>query len=724
MRKWKLFPSTILCLLWLSVAGLSNTLLLDNQHSVYPLEDFLSIVIPVNPELGIEDIRSDTSQIQFTPFKKGSITAPTSDPIWVRFTLSNNLHNNYPYSEWVLQLSLTFTDIEIYTVDNEQNIIIDKSGYFTPLSERSYLPAVKGNYTKLKLATNKSYTIYAKLICERLAIAPELDLKLTQYQQFQKTLSQKQRWNALYMGFILMMLFYNLLIFIFAKDKTFLFYSLYLGGIGLFTAYNSGDLFDIITPTFFPELPYLIYYFKLPVYICMASYLFFLTYFLDLKNTNPLWDKNLNRLGYFAFPCLLLDGAIMTATNFSYNISDSILISYAVIFVFASFSILPTLSKSKDFKRHFIIYGVLAMGIGTLLTVWARLQSIDFSTFYFRIGSIIEIVAFSLGLAYRHIENEKEKQKVYYELERNKLVQEQEQQEIQRIKETNQLRSRFYTNITHEFRTPLTVIQGITDSIKGNKKAKELILRNSKNLLSLINQLLDLSKIESGKLTLKEEPTEVVQHINYLIDSFSSLTSQKNIRLYLNTAVPALSISIDREKLDHIVQNLISNALKFTPIYGTIIVTLTINNTSQEEQLQLAIKDNGVGIKEADLPHIFERFYQAKESETQSVTGTGIGLSLTKEFVELMKGQIKVNSQLGLGSEFSIILPLNRIKTQIATPSQALDTTDPSYIIGNHSVDYEPNKKPIVLVIEDNLDVFIYIQHCLEKEYNLSLIHI
>ena len=121
------------------------------------------------------------------------------------------------------------------------------------------------------------------------------------------------------------------------------------------------------------------------------------------------------------------------------------------------------------------------------------------------------------------------------------------------------------------------------------------------------------------------------------------------------------------------------------------------------------------------MPHIFERFYQAKESETQSVTGTGIGLSLTKEFVELMKGQIKVNSQLGLGSEFSIILPLNRIKTQIATPSQALDTTDPSYIIGNHSVDYEPNKKPIVLVIEDNLDVFIYIQHCLEKEYNLHL---
>lgn len=705
-------------LFWHTSISFATVLLLEDPPTKLSLSDYIFITTPAISYHSIEELFTNNASATFVPLSENTINSPTSEPVWIKFEVKNLTESDIADTEYVLHLSLTFTNIEVYTVDNDENVIVHKSGFFTPITERSYVPALKGNYIKLSLQPNKSYTIYAKLICERTAIAPEFELTITNFKQFQKTLINKQRWNALYIGFILMMLLYNLLIFLFAKDRAFLFYAIYLAGIVLYTAYNSSDLADLITPYLFPNSPYLIYYFKLLIYPCIASYLFFLRSFLNLKNALPVCDTLLKWTAILALPSLVLDGTIMTATNFSYNISDGVLITYVVVFVFASFSIIPSLLKSTDHKRHFIIYGVLAMGIGTLLTTWERLQSIDFSTFYFRIGSIIEIILFSLGLAFRHLQQEKKQQKVYYELEKSKLIQQQEQIELQRIKEIDQLKTKLYTNITHEFRTPLTVIMGMADTIKGNKKIKELIIRNSTNLLSLINQLLDLAQAEKGQLKLTPKSIELIQYLRYLIESFSTLAATKNIRLHFNTSFQTLPLSIDEEKLKHILQNLISNAIKFTPQYGVINISVNTILKDGEEILQITVQDSGSGIAEKDLPHVFERFYQKNTSTT---SGTGIGLSIAKEFVELMNGTIKVSSQLYKGSKFTILLPLKRLDSEPAVVPITLQKTEPPYLIGAQKVEYIPNKKPIILVIEDNMDVFIYIQYCLEKEYNLHL---
>ena len=702
--------------------------------------NFIDLAIDETDTLSFDKLKTNKSPLKFKPLKDWTTDIQPQQTYWSRFRIKNDLSNEQSTKNWVLKYSLTFTDLDVYLIDDEGNIQTYKSGFFTPIPQRTFVPNVKANIVKFSMLPNRSYTVYTRMGCDRTAIPPEFTLSIISAEKYLTDLSNHKEKNALYFGFVLMMLIYNLFLFVFAKDKAFIFYTVYLLGLLVFVIYNSGSLADWLTSRLFPHKPELIHFFKLFFYLGMIGYWTFVRTFMNLSKILPRWNTIFKWLSIIAIPAMLLDAYLMASTNFSYNISDRISLSFGVVFCISIFGSIIPLIKTKDRKAYFIVFGIITMGSGILLTIFSRLQSIDFSTFPLRVGSIFEIMAFSLGLAYRRLLEERERQQAYFQLVKAKLIQEQEQKEADRLKELDNLKSRLYTNITHEFRTPLTVIMGINDRITENEKAKDLIHRNSENLLRLINQMLDLAKAEEGKLELEVIQKDIINYIQYLTESFLSAAETKNIRLNFYTEKQQLIIKYDEAKIQHIIQNLLSNAIKFTPDYGTIIIhtkTIILHNQSF---LQIKVKDSGIGIATEEIPHIFDRFYQSDNTTTRKVGGTGIGLALTQELVHLMKGKIIVNSELTKGSEFIIQLPyeeeafsevenLSSINNEAIVASKSptssmIPTTEEGtkeIDTSTDSTNIEFDNKPLLLIIEDNEDVLTYIQLCLVDYYQIQV---
>lgn len=286
------------------------------------------------------------------------------------------------------------------------------------------------------------------------------------------------------------------------------------------------------------------------------------------------------------------------------------------------------------------------------------------------------------------------------------------------LKELDKLKSRFFTNISHEFRTPLTVISGLTDKIK-DVRAKRLVKNNSDHLLLLINQILDLRKLESGNLAINYIQANIVEYLNYLCESFQSLATDKEIGLEFESDTKELMVDYDAEKILRIVSNLITNAVKFTGRHGRVVLSLR----KYENIYQIQVTDTGIGISEDKISYLFDRFYQIDESITRDGEGTGIGLTLVKELVELMKGSIEVKSKIGEGTTFTVTLPV----TNKAKQEDYLQFEAPTNLVEDNEVTLnqttEPEKKeelPNLLLVEDNKDVMEYLSICLKDSYNLS----
>jgi len=294
----------------------------------------------------------------------------------------------------------------------------------------------------------------------------------------------------------------------------------------------------------------------------------------------------------------------------------------------------------------------------------------------------------------------------------------------EKLKELDDFKSHFFTNISHEFRTPLTVIDGMAKQVRKQPerwldKGTHLIERNAGSLLHLINQILDLRKLESKKLQLTLVQDDIVKFSRFQVGAFESLAESRDIALEFQSEYPELSMDFDPEKLGQIQRNLLSNALKFTPAGGQVKLEL-LNAGSQH--LRLRVSDTGIGIPAEKVSRIFDRFYQVNASDTREGEGTGIGLSLTMELVHLMKGSIEVNSEEGKGSVFEVTLPIQQQAIQQNVPVPA--TLPPGLELPLAAVsEVEVNGKqdrPRLLIIEDNPDIVQYLTACLEGQYELS----
>lgn len=320
---------------------------------------------------------------------------------------------------------------------------------------------------------------------------------------------------------------------------------------------------------------------------------------------------------------------------------------------------------------------------------------------------------------------------------------EQERKEAQQMHELDMMKIRFFTNVSHEFRTPLSLILAPLEKLlKGGadpeqKRQFQLIYRNARRLLNLVNQLLDFRRMEVQEFTLHRTRGNIVRFVQDLVQSFSDISEKRNISLGFQTSLPECWTWFDRDKLEKIVFNLLSNAFKFTPEGGAVRVETGI----EDGQVVIRVADTGIGIPLAQQERIFERFFQHDLPAHLINQGSGIGLALTKEFVKLHQGSISVESEPEKGSVFTVRLP---IVEETASPKAALhedgeavkapagpmdqgasgaaaDAPAPPRIVTDDD-DPRPAKgrKPVLLLVEDNEDFRFYLKDNLSAHYQIA----
>jgi len=316
-------------------------------------------------------------------------------------------------------------------------------------------------------------------------------------------------------------------------------------------------------------------------------------------------------------------------------------------------------------------------------------------------------------------------------------------EEANRLKELDTFKSQVYTNLTHEFRTPLTVILGMTRQLKAGRgqsddldkdkgvmaKSLKMIEHNGENLLHLINQLLDLSKLESKSFQLHLKQSDVVSYLRYVTESFQSFANGNNLSLRFFTTMESQLMDFDPEQIKQVLTNLISNAIKFTPSGGDIMVKLQ----KTDDQLEIQVNDTGIGIATSDLPFVFDRFYQTDSSTTRVGQGTGIGLAHTQELVKLMDGKISMSSEPGKGTNVRVLLPIRNdadlmnlqesgmvVPEDISMPGLTTYARLNEIAIADET-ESSDTSQPQILIIEDNPDVVLYLRSCLEDQYQLSV---
>jgi signal transduction histidine kinase/ligand-binding sensor domain-containing protein/DNA-binding response OmpR family regulator len=312
---------------------------------------------------------------------------------------------------------------------------------------------------------------------------------------------------------------------------------------------------------------------------------------------------------------------------------------------------------------------------------------------------------------------------------RMRFALEQERKEAQRMHDLDMMKIRFFTNVSHEFRTPLSLILTPLERMirlskePAQRSQYQLIHRNARRLLNLVNQLLDFRKMEVQELKLHATEGDIMQFIEETACSFTDIAEKKHIQFSYNSPLDSLYTRFDHDKLERILFNLLSNAFKFTLENGTVSVEVQAIRESAGTRLEIKVKDTGIGIPGDRLEKIFDRFFQNNVPGSIVNLGSGIGLAITKEFVNLFNGTITVESTEYKGSCFTVLLPVKEI-----TPSAELsEQTSPALLPAEQPLPQQQesnngtsSKKPLLLLIEDNEDFLFYLKDNLREYYTIA----
>jgi len=302
----------------------------------------------------------------------------------------------------------------------------------------------------------------------------------------------------------------------------------------------------------------------------------------------------------------------------------------------------------------------------------------------------------------------------------------------EKLREVDRMKSRFFANISHEFRTPLTLIEGPARQIltaETSNDAKEnagMIVKHTGRLLTLVNQLLDLSKIESGEMKLRVQETDIAGIVRGVAAAFESSARRKGMECRVECAEEPVVGLFDRDAVEKVFTNLLSNAFKFTTEGGEVSVVVRTSQSPRpgviSDHVEISVSDTGIGIPPDQLDKVFDRFYQVDQSQTREQEGTGIGLSLTKELVELHKGEIRVTSEPGRGTTFTVVLPLGKrdLKTHdIVEEEEAAVRPYKRGMIKEPAItsvrESSSDDMPTLLIVEDNADMRKYMRTYLDS---------
>ena len=618
-------------------------------------------------QLTLAEVRSPEWQARFFPYPEllkkypptsGGRAVLNSDSVyWGRILIQNRLKDPSVLQNWVLFTGTSnFTKVYLVAPGRIDSML---TGTLTPAHVKNFNFANDTSRVQFSLPDTGVAELYVRLqVTDGRPIW--FDVRLAQRDFFENwNFVIKTRSDWLFIGFLLTLFFVHLLFYFASKDLAFLLHAVFQAGIFFYLL----EFFDVMSdvPVLRNHPEFVQSSLFLALCVMDVAYLQFIRVYMRLWKLLPRWDRIFQIMSW-ARVALFLAALVVTYGFSDTKLAEDIIAGYMIASYLFLMPFLWTLYRTGDKKGYFVIGGTLFFILGVLLNAWSVIKGFGLQAVYTQIGVFGEIALFTWGLGYRM-----------------KVIR-QEEAEMLRLKELDEFKSKFYTNITHEFRTPLTVIRGMAEQLKPhfentkNSKlgeATELIERNAGTLLQLINRILDLSKLEAGKMSVHYQRGNVVDYLVYLTNAFQSFAATHDVQLRFLTDLEELDMDYDAEKLQIIMSNLLSNAMKFTPAGGRISVL--VKRVSPEgvlgDQLKIVVKDTGAGIPAASLVHIFDRFFQAKEGGNPA-GGSGVGLTLTRELVELMDGQVSVTSEVGVGTEFTILLPV----TRLAQPAGVEDT--------------------------------------------------
>ncbi|WP_088340468.1 ATP-binding protein [Robiginitalea sediminis] len=613
-------------------------------------------------------------------------------------------------------------EVDVYGYSGGVRIFHKKTGVEVPRQERDTdLHWTLNSISLEALPPGESVTLVFRVRGNSLGYPAYFNLsaRAPEYTFYHEPYFFNRSFNIFMFGVTLIIFLYHLLQFLYLREKVIFWFTLWLLFCCITQAMTAGLVIGSFTRS------------RFPVQIFIANGIFYIFWFFGRAFTDsarkfPVLDRLVLVLTGLIF--LEICGAIIAllfldAQPWMTGVGNH----YVFLCIYAVLSALLSIAfliQKDRFARYFGVGSLianLALIVGTLWSMGYIGMPLGFDPY--ASGILSQIIIYSFGIVYR-------RRKLARQAEAERIEVARSQAEVARIRDLDQLKSRFFTNISHELRTPLTLIQGPirhalrkedeADAVMLPRKAVNTVLRNTDRLQSLVDQLLELSRIESGKVSIGLRFGDLSGPVKSLAHSFESLAERENIRYTTDFSAGELEGWYDRDKLEKIIYNLLSNAFKYTPNGGEV----RFGVSRDAGRLVLQVEDTGKGVAPEDLNHIFERFYRVEGNEEK---GSGIGLALCKELVELQSGVIRVSSALGKGTTFRVDLPLQRedfprnaVVLEKAGDAAGLAETAPAQEAVTHTTaqlqDME-KEKPVVLLAEDNPDLQEYISEILARDY-------
>ncbi len=639
-----------------------DTVFLTADKGEYPIGRSLEILEDKEGNLKLEDVRKkDIENLWVKSDKEVPSFGYTKSAFWVRFKTNAPLNEKY-----LLEIAFPALDwIDFYTILNDNKVIVRNSGDYRPFKDRDIQYRTFTFILESHSNTEKEYYI-------RFAGEGSLQFPIAIWSPFAfaEKVSNETIALSLYFGIMLVMFVYNLFLWLSVRDKNYFYYIVYIAASSFFLLNNSG-----ITYQYFWVGSPAIYNLLIPtcMYLTLLSVITFTISFLQVKKNTPLFYKILK----FLFILLVLTYISILPFSFRLTMVSGIILGMAsfLLCLFAGI----TMVKRGYRPAIFYLVAWTAFLIGAIILSLKTIGVIPSNVYTgnaMQVGSALEVVLLSLGLADRINDLKKQNELAQAQALANQRL------AIENLEKANQLKDEFLANTSHELRTPLNGIIGIAESlmdgVAGNQthKAKEnldLIISSGKRLSNLVNDILDFSKLKHKDLQINLQSVDIFSLTNLIIKLCYPLTKNKNLKIINEIPNDIPFVNADEDRLQQILYNLIGNAIKFTE-EGTITIRAELiyidaveaqHDASLRRSMQITIADTGIGIPKDKLQSIFEFFEQVDNSNTRKYGGTGLGLSVTKQLVELQGGKIYAESELGKGSRFIFTLMATDDKPQV-----------------------------------------------------------
>jgi len=684
---------------------------IDTNRQVHDLRNYTYVLADTTNSFSVNDIINGKAGSLFQPYASAKKTVSLFTTYWLRVSMKP-LAN---FSNWRLILRDTGDlylngkgneDVEVYTLDDKNAIVArQRTGIIVPRSQKSVPQYTAINCVAFSGIAGQPVTLYIKLVNKNL---PPRGLFYPQLQDPVVPVVIPDSGLPVFCAIALVFSLLSFFFFFFVKERSYLFFGLYT-----FILSQHYLILDPAVPfinIYIPEHPVLVFAFwRL---FTIGSFVFFGLFgrsFINLPLLSPKTDKWF-RIFLMTMASLVVMDTIALMIVKKSIVPDAVffsLFAIQLIFVIRFGFFRSALAKLYVAGAAWLL---IFTGLGLLWN--SRIIPIPFNPW--PVAQIGQFLIYAAALAYKVRLNEKER--AY----------------AMRIKEMEEIKSKFFANISHEFRTPLTLIQGplqqIEDQVTATGKNDvatvplrqvHTMRRNTDRLLELVNQLLDLSRLDSGKMDLQIIKGDVLQLLRSFTASFDSMAERKQIHYHVHFPEQTTLAFFDKDKLEKIFTNLLSNAFKYTPEKGTVSVIVEM----EDNRLRLSVEDNGPGIAKKELDKVFDRFYQVEGTADK---GTGIGLALVKELVDLYRGQISVSSEPGKGSRFRVSLPIeknafkeNELVYGEWKPGENFingTVVENEEMISNQST---ASLLPLLLVVEDNADLRQFICETTQQHYQV-----